>query len=304
MTACVLAWALVFAVFWAVLEIFPPHNNNNATTNAAGDKAAIGNSNMNNTSFLQYHNHNNSSNINNNTSNGANQTYLVVDANAWAGSTALEMLLASSPATSTMCHMRTWQCESTSLLIREGLIPSKKGRWMAEYPNWTQAYDFFHRKKVWDNMDAPFLIDKSPSNLKKTRQLVDFFESHGHNYAFVVMGRHPCLSITHIKQNKVIVLDHDTRSRRINDTLALVPDDRILYITYEELLTRPDVVSRRLLAWRPTLKRLDFGSSRHLTKDERGKSLLEYQSQAKCQLSPNQSHSVRSDDLKRMRYHY
>ena len=48
--------------------------------------------------------------------------YLMIMAPPNWGSSALENLIASSPAVSTMCNKTSWQCETTHVLVKYGLI--------------------------------------------------------------------------------------------------------------------------------------------------------------------------------------
>lgn len=117
--------------------------------------------------------------------------YLPVIVPPFFGSSALEYLLDTSPQTSTMCHLRTWQCESSWYLIHKKIL-TKATLWEASETNWSRVYAQYHRDQVWDNPNASILMDKAPPNIVKVQELVDCYESNGFSYKMIIMWRSPC----------------------------------------------------------------------------------------------------------------
>lgn len=118
-------------------------------------------------------------------------TFLPIIVPPFQGSSALMNLLDSSPATSTMCHLHTWQCEPTKFLIEHGIFDHEQ-RFDANKTNWTEVYRLYHKEQVWDDPNAPILMDKAPPNILKTKEMVRFFQENNYNYKMIVMWRSPC----------------------------------------------------------------------------------------------------------------
>ena len=85
------------------------------------------------------------------------------------------------------------------------------------------------------------------------RELVEYFESHGMNYYFITMGRHPC----YFDQAK-----HEHYAKKADvlvDGLPFLPNSRHVHILYEEMMIRPEFVTQRIIDKIPELEYLDFG---------------------------------------------
>mmetsp|Transcript_25313 Transcript_25313/g.55298 ORF Transcript_25313/g.55298 Transcript_25313/m.55298 type:complete len:405 (-) Transcript_25313:30-1244(-) len=177
------------------------------------------------------------------------------------GSSVLSNVLSSSPSVTNMCKdpyhrgRIPWQCESTPMLVNEGII-KKKARWDPMATNWSEAYGAYERLRVWSDMNAPIRLDKAPPNIAKAKQLVEYFESQGLDYRFVVMMRHPC-------RKDWKHPDHETErySNYLWDVVDYVPAERRFMINYDDLVTRPGAVVRSLLDWLPLLSSLSINSN-------------------------------------------
>ena len=177
------------------------------------------------------------------------------------GSSVLSNILSSSPSVTNMCKdpYKTgripWQCESTPTLIHEGIV-KKKTRWDPMATNWSEAYKVYERLRVWRDMNAPIRLDKAPPNIAKAKQLVEYFESHGLDYRFIVMMRHPCR-----KDWKHPHRETERYSKYLRDVVEYVPAERRFMINYDDLVTRPGTVLRSLLDWLPLLSSLSINSN-------------------------------------------
>ncbi len=177
-------------------------------------------------------------------------TYLMLAIPPHWGSTGLEGLLASSPHVSDMCGAKTWACEGTWLLTYAGVVSSTT-RWLPNYTNWTKAFDVYHTR-AW-NMSRHFLMDKSPPNIAKIPELVDYFEAHGRDYYFITMARHPCFF------NQARHEHYYTKAVLLADGLAAIPPARHVHLLYEEAMADPALVTQRILDKIPALEYLDYG---------------------------------------------
>lgn len=173
------------------------------------------------------------------------------------GSSALEGLLATSPTVSTMCHLKEWQCESTWTLIKQNIF-SLENRWDEKSVNWTSAYKALHSIKAWNNMNAPILLDKAPPNVAKSRSLIEYFQANNISidYRFVIMRQHPCLIPSRHYKNSTLFREYTVH---IRNTIANVPRNKRIVIDYHNFISRPDIVSDKLLEFLPRLCTLDIG---------------------------------------------
>ena len=179
-----------------------------------------------------------------------NHTYLIVAVPPHWGSTGLEGLISSSPHVSDMCAAGTWACEGTWLLSRAHLFDGKT-RWLPNFTNWEKAFEIFHAH-AW-NMSKHFLMDKSPPNVAKMAELVDFFESHDMNYFFITMGRHPCLFDVAKHQHYKLKAD------LLRENMVSVPKERHIHLLYEEAMLDPKRASQLIIDRIPELEQLDYG---------------------------------------------
>eukprot|EP00750_Incisomonas_marina_P013080 INCI17219.4.p2 GENE.INCI17219.4~~INCI17219.4.p2 ORF type:complete len:356 (+),score=67.28 INCI17219.4:109-1176(+) len=179
-----------------------------------------------------------------------NHTYIMVAVPPHWGSTGLEGLVASSPHVSDMCGAHTWACEGTWLLSRAGLFNSKT-RWLPNYTDWDAAYKIFHAR-AW-NMSKHFLMDKSPPNVFKIPELVDFFERNNMNYYFVTMSRHPCYF--DIRKH----VNYYSKAHGYLDGIPHIPPERRVHLSYEEAMLNPNAITQRIIDRIPALEYLDYG---------------------------------------------
>jgi hypothetical protein len=239
--------------------------------------------------------------------------YMPVLTPPFFGSSVLSNILSTSPYVTNMCkdpYLKgriPWQCESTPTLVREGVL-TKKTRWDPLTTNWTAAYETYDRLRVWTDMDKPIRLDKAPPNIAKSKKLVEFYESNGMDYRFVVMMRHPCRKDW--QHPKFPTLRYSSYLREVLDS---VPEEKRFLINYDDLVTRPGEVLRDLLKWFPLLKSLSLDIDRHelipskMNPDVRqrklrgaaeGGSLLSYIQTDKCLLYLRQdSASTPSDEI-------
>jgi hypothetical protein len=149
-----------------------------------------------------------------------------------------------------MCKHCEWQCEATWSLVDDGAFTLEE-RWDPAKTNWTQVYDIFHRNGYWDDSSKPLLMDKSPPNTGKAAGLVEYFETHGHDYRMIAMARHPCM-YDHTQSYE----PHD-----LNILSSLVPSKKLFTLSYNDLVTKPADVAQALLKWLPELESLDIDKS-------------------------------------------
>mmetsp|Transcript_8362 Transcript_8362/g.9588 ORF Transcript_8362/g.9588 Transcript_8362/m.9588 type:complete len:424 (+) Transcript_8362:320-1591(+) len=175
------------------------------------------------------------------------------------GSSVLSEILGSSPSVSTMCKKSNskdgkrvpWQCESTWLLINNGIF-SFNDRWNPHATNWTDVYRLYDKVKPWENGDAPILLDKSPPNIAKAQDLVEFYTRKNLNYRFIIMWRHPCRKDWNKKKK------HGDYALHLRNILEYIPKEKRFLINYDDLITRPARVIEALLGWLPELRSLSL----------------------------------------------
>eukprot|EP00041_Stephanoeca_diplocostata_P022028 m.521997 g.521997 ORF g.521997 m.521997 type:complete len:354 (-) comp21966_c0_seq7:1073-2134(-) len=182
----------------------------------------------------------------------SSKVYMPIIVPPFFGSSALEYLLDTSPHTSSMCHLKTWQCESSWYLIRRKLV-TKKTLWDSAATNWTQVYEHYHRDQVWDNPNATILLDKAPPNIVKVKQLVDFYESNGLDYKMIVMWRSPC---RHDWLEDSYHSTNFTLQQILTNILKVVPKKHRILINYDDLLLRPANIMKKVLLQYPILESL------------------------------------------------
>jgi hypothetical protein len=201
--------------------------------------------------------------------------YLVLLVPPGDGSSALEGLLSSSPAVSTMCNHCSWQCEATWSLCHQGiggtgasptyareiLFPCDiDKRWDPTLTNWSAVYDAFWAEDFWDDPTKPLLMDKSPPNLIKVPELVEYFNQVGADYRFIAMARHPCTA-SHDGTGLGPNVATEPFSHMFERAEAAADPAKFFKISYDDLVTRPDLVAQELLDWMPELVSVDFAVS-------------------------------------------
>jgi len=171
------------------------------------------------------------------------------------GSTALFALLATSPNVATLCGAGKVNCEGQYLLQQAGLMPASE-RYTADFPkNWTAAVGVF--AQTW-NMSKPLLVDKSPSNVFKTEGIARDLVKAGRDVDFVIMSRSPCFVETLDWKAPALKADFTWENyARLLEKARHLPGTRSLFLHYEDLVTDPYTVSRRLLEFLPQLGQVD-----------------------------------------------
>ena len=219
-----------------------------------------------------------------------NHTYLVIAVPPHWGSTGLEGLIASSPHVSNMCGANTWACEGTWLLSKAGLFDSST-RWLENVTDWDAAFRIYH-EQAW-NMSSHFLMDKSPPNSAKIAELVQYFESHGMNYFFITMGRHPCYF------NHAHHANYYTKAKMLQLNYPFVPPERRIHILYEEAMLAPQLVTQRIVDRIPELKYLDFGINglAEVMEENRENNLRERKKQGKDDSNSTRQQRDRKPDI-------
>lgn len=177
-------------------------------------------------------------------------TFIMVTVPPHWGSTGLEGLLASSPHVSNMCGAHTWACEGTWLLSKAGLFDHNT-RWLPNYTDWDAAFEIFHAK-AW-NLSKHFLMDKSPPNVAKIPELVDYFERNHKNYYFVTMSRHPCYFDIGKHPN------YYEKAVGYLDGIPHIPPERHVHLVYEEAMLNPEAITQHIIDRIPALEYLDYG---------------------------------------------
>ena len=211
------------------------------------------------------------------------------------GSSALENLLASSPHVTTMCAKTGWQCESTWSLCEHPKILDCARRWEENSTDWYQAYDFFESTEIWDDMSKLIRIDKSPPNIVKYKQLIEYFERTNKLFVFIAMKPGHCRIFTRTIQTPAKI---DMQRERMEELEANVDPRHIIWVTYTDMVTRTDTFVTRLLHALPMLGQIGINSrhihgsdpnrKRRLTEhqeDWREASLFEYITSNQCKLN-------------------
>ena len=191
--------------------------------------------------------------------------YLIVAVPPFSGSSGLEGMLSTSPTISTMCAKSIWQCEATSFLLDKNIF-ERTDRWKPD-SNWTHIYEAYYKMipgTVWDDPHKPILMDKSPPNIAKSKGMVEFFESRGMDYRFIVMARHPCM------YNAMSATTFSTMAAYLREIASVVPAERRFMLSYVDFVTRPDLVAQDLLAWLPELGALSIDKSFVSFREARG----------------------------------
>lgn len=191
--------------------------------------------------------------------------YLVVAVPPFSGSSGLEGMLSTSSAVSTMCSKSIWQCEATSFLLDKGIF-ERTDRWKPQ-SNWTHIYEAYYKMipgSVWDDPRKPILMDKSPPNIAKSRGMVEFFESRGMDYRFIVMARHPCM------YNAMSATTFSAMAAYLREIVSVVPAEKRFMLSYVDFVTRPDLVAQDLLSWLPELGSLSIDKSFISFREARG----------------------------------
>ena len=209
----------------------------------------------------------------------ASPLHLVVLAPPFWGSTALESLLASSPAVATLCGAGTWQCEPTKLLERAGVFPELQRWWPPTDPlaYWSAAFGAL--ESHWDHATRPIRLVKAPPDLAKVESLLAYFGARAIPYRFVALTQHPCLlTVSHRKQAHFNISAH-----YLEAAVRAISPSHLFVLTYESLLADTAGAAQALVDWLPELRELDLrvglGGSRG---GERGQSVAEYVRSSSC----------------------
>eukprot|EP00038_Savillea_parva_P031279 m.84508 g.84508 ORF g.84508 m.84508 type:complete len:407 (-) comp9597_c0_seq3:6673-7893(-) len=223
--------------------------------------------------------------------------YLSVLSPGHVGSSALAGLLATSPAVSTLCSAKVWQCEGEKILMRSPnahvppLLSKQRRNAMArgdtiyavtsgsndtrrvEDMPWGAVY---HMYQTYWNLSKPILLDKSPAFLAYGPQIARALQAHGRRAAFIVLSRSPCTMSTKRRDK----FESNLRNRSMlapprlpnpqlhnyNRTAAMLiataralrqAGHRVIHVRYEDLVLNPYGTVARLLAFLPELQRLD-----------------------------------------------
>ena len=179
----------------------------------------------------------------------------------YSGSSALEGLLASSPTTTTICKMNTWQCEYTWLMA-DWHVPgwSFASRWEPpEHANqyWGGMLEALQSHHAYDYPLRSIRLLKSPPDLAKVESLAAYYRATNREYRIVMMTQHPCLMTS--TNNKYSSCSREgRRGGFFADVVRYVPVDRLMVISYEDLLIDTAGVARQLVDWLPELRSLNL----------------------------------------------
>ena len=210
--------------------------------------------------------------------------YVSIIAAPYTGSSALSGLLSTSPLVDCLSKSKTWQNEGTWLLTRvpvvDGGIPEKR-RWDPQFPrDWNKAYEVYHQ--FWNKTNATILVDKSPPNLAKCRQLLQFYSTLANNArgVFIILIRIPC-SIKWYEGGR------RERIEMFESCVGEIPVSKRLIVWYEDLILHTE----------KTVKLIEDFLSRHAeysvhlnaskgsgTRGDRGLSISQYKQSQTCKL--------------------
>lgn len=169
-----------------------------------------------------------------------------------SGSTLLHKLLQTSP------HTSAFACEG-QVLAKD--IIFTEDRWDPEKPiPWEQV------KAIWQthwNLQQPILLEKSPPNLVRPKQL----QKHFSPCYFVIMIRNPYAFCEGVKRRwgkaplekfyycNLAKFWIECATHQMNNINAL---ENSIWFTYEELTTKPAQTCQKILQWLPELEHLDY----------------------------------------------
>ena len=184
----------------------------------------------------------------------ASPLHLVVLAPPFWGSTALESLLASSPAVATLCGAGTWQCEPTELLERAGVFPKLQRWWPPTEPlaYWSAAFGAL--ESHWDHATRPIRLVKAPPDLAKVESLLAYFGARGVPYRFVALTQHPCLLTESHRKHELLNIS----AYYLHTAVRATPPPNLYVLGYERLLADAEGAAQELADWLPALRELDL----------------------------------------------
>ena len=184
----------------------------------------------------------------------ASPLHLVVLAPPFWGSTALESLLASSPAVATLCGAGTWQCEPTALLERAGVFPKLQRWWPPTEPlaYWSAAFGAL--ESHWDHATRPIRLVKAPPDLAKVESLLAYFGARGVPYRFVALTQHPCLLTESHRKHELLNIS----AYYLHTAVRATPPPNLFVLDYERLLADVEGAAQELADWLPALRELDL----------------------------------------------
>jgi len=223
--------------------------------------------------------------------------YLSILSPGHVGSSALAGLLATSPAVSTLCSAKVWQCEGEKVLMKQQYkhvrpvlsreVRNAMARGSAEYavrPGSNETVTvgqlpwglFFEKFRSHWNLSRPILLDKSPAFLSYGPEMAATLRKHRRRAAFLVLTRSACTMSTKRRDK----FARNLKERAPNST-ARLPNpqlhnynrsaamavrtalelrragEHVLHVRYEDMMVDPDGIVARLLAFLPELRTLD-----------------------------------------------
>lgn len=214
----------------------------------------------------------------------------------FSGSTALEALLTSSPATTSICKTGVWQCEYQRAIEEWGVFPrgwneARRYTALEDYDPpmdpqdyWGPVFRALEHHHAYTFPHRAIRVLKTPSDLAKVRSLAQYFRLNDVDYRILLMHQHPCLlTNSHSKYTRL-----STYASYFDDVVRYVPAERRFVLAYEDLLTNTASLLQRLLDWLPELVSLDPGkglpASHHESgaDGERHESLIDYTRSQSC----------------------
>lgn len=211
--------------------------------------------------------------------------YLFLIVPPFHGSTALEGLLSSSNSLSNLCGTESEgvrhvpRCEGQTVLRRAGLL-TPRNRWEENKPsNWKAALREY--SKYW-NMSKCVLMDKSPPNVVKVKQIAQQLRKAGKQAVFIFMTRSPCfmsqtMRSTEEKRELSLTADYNFLDTMMKSYRYLLQNRYpVIHLRYEDMLASPALSARRISRFMPCLGKLDPSRPQILASGDRALSLTDY----------------------------
>ena len=208
---------------------------------------------------------------------------LVVLAPPFWGSTALESLLASSPAVATLCGAGTWQCEPRSCSSGPASFQSSQRWWPPTEPlaYWSAAFGAL--ESHWDHATRPIRLVKAPPDLAKVESLLAYFGARAIPYRFVALTQHPCLLTESHRKHELLNIS----AYYLHTAVRGTPPPNLFVLDYERLLADVEGAAQELADWLPALRELDLRKGLDLKSGgDRELSVAEYVESASCARRP------------------
>lgn len=177
-------------------------------------------------------------------------SYLFILCPPYSGSTVLWKLVSTSEAVSALPDEGQFLPEVKEVMRQNAWDPDLKLPWRMI-------------KEVWDgywDLDRPLLVEKSPPNLLRTDEIIEYFSP----IYFLLMVRNPYAHCEGLmrrnKWNAQKAAQFAVRCLRLQAE-NVNKLNNVLSFTYEELVENPESLSKRIQSFIPQIGELKYGES-------------------------------------------